>query len=147
MPFLQVTRFCASSFRNVSFLISSTTHSCHVFLPLPFSPSTTVALHAATQSSLFLCSTCPNHLNLPCRTTSNTHSIPNRLNNSSFVFLSFNVTPHIHLTIILSALSTYSRGTTDEKVVSELLCSSPKIEPFQKLTYFIASTNCIELCE
>src|SRR5260221_11543874 len=57
--FLQVIRFCASSFRNLSFLISSTTHSCHVFLPLPlpFSPSTTTSLHAATQSSLFLCST------------------------------------------------------------------------------------------
>src|SRR5260221_632199 len=65
-----------------------TTHSCHVFLPLPlpFSPSTTTSLHAATQSSLFLRSICPNHLNLPRRTTSNTHSIPNRPNNSSFVF-------------------------------------------------------------
>src|SRR5260221_623778 len=58
-----------------------------------------------TNHPLFLRSTCPNLLNLPCRTTSNTHSIPNRPNNSSFVFLSFNVTPHIHLTIILSALS------------------------------------------
>src|SRR6266536_936926 len=108
MPFLQVTRFCASSFRNLSFLISSTTHSCHVFLPLPFSLSTTISLYAATQSSLFLRSMCPNHLNLPRRTTSNTHSIPNRPNNSSFVFLSLNVTPHIHLTIILSALSPIS---------------------------------------
>src|SRR5260221_1935621 len=43
--------------------MSSTTHSCHVFLPLPltFSPSTTISLHAATQSSLFLRSMCPNH--------------------------------------------------------------------------------------
>src|SRR5260221_12168084 len=114
IPLLQVTRFCASSFRNLSFLISSTTHSCHVFLPLPlpFSPSTTISLHAATQSSLFLRSMCPNHLNLPCRTTSNTHSIPNRPHNSSFVFLSFNVTPHIHLTIILSALSNLRISST-----------------------------------
>src|SRR6266536_1190 len=94
--------------------MSSTTHSCHVFLPLPlpFSPSTAISLHAATQSSLFLRSTCPNHLNLPRRTTSNTHSIPNRLNNSSFVFLSFNVTPHIHLTIILSAFSNLRTSST-----------------------------------
>src|SRR5260221_5341569 len=61
IPLLQLSLFCASSCRNLSFLISSTTHSCHVFLPLPlpFSPSTTVSLHAATQSSLFLRSTCP----------------------------------------------------------------------------------------
>src|SRR5260221_7049272 len=69
-------------------------------------------LHAATQSSLFLRSACPNHLNLPRRTTSNTHSIPNRPNNSSFVFLSFNVTPLIHLTIILSALSNLRISST-----------------------------------
>src|SRR5260221_708835 len=88
--------------------------ACHVFLPLPlpFSSSTTISLHAATQSSLFLRSMCPNHLNLPRRTTSNTHSIPNRPNNSSFVFLSFNVTPHIHLTIILSALSNLRISST-----------------------------------
>src|SRR5260221_6060286 len=66
----------------------------------------------STQSSLFLRSMCPNHLNLPCRTTSNTHSTPNRPNNSSFVFLSFNVTPHIHLTIILSALSNLRISST-----------------------------------
>src|SRR6266536_3329715 len=85
---LQATRFCASSFCNLSLLISSTTHSYHVFLPLPlhFSPSTTISLHAATQLSLFLCSMCPNHLNLPRHMTSNTHSISNRPNNSSFVF-------------------------------------------------------------
>src|SRR5260221_13192502 len=77
-------------------------------LPLPFSP--------ATQSSLFLHSMCPNHLNLPSRTKSNTHSIPNRPNNSSFVLLSFNVTPHIHLTIILFALSSQNSERLRSKI-------------------------------
>src|SRR5260221_6924382 len=82
------------------------THAMFYCLCLyPFHPLPPYLCKRATQSSLFLRSTCPNHLNLPRRTTSNTHSIPNRPNNSSFVFLSFNVTPHIHLTIILSALS------------------------------------------
>src|SRR5260221_5134355 len=45
-------------------------------------------------------------------TTSNTHSIPNRPNNSSFVFLSFSVKRHIHLAIILSALSNVRISST-----------------------------------
>ena len=42
--------------------------------------------------------------NLPCLTTSATHWIPRRLHKSSQCFLSFKDTPHIHLTIIRSAL-------------------------------------------
>src|SRR5260221_14586455 len=55
---------------------------------------------------------CPSDLNLRRRTTSNTHSIPNSPNNSSFFFLSFNVTPHIHLTILLYALSNLRISST-----------------------------------
>ena len=57
-----------------SLSISSSTHSLQVFLPLPahLTPATTTFLHDDTQSSPLLRSTCPNHLNLPCLTTSAT---------------------------------------------------------------------------
>ena len=55
--------------------ISSFTHSLQVFLLLPahLTPATITFLQADTQS-LLLRSTCPNHLNLPCLTTSATLS-------------------------------------------------------------------------
>src|SRR5208282_3000373 len=89
--------------------ISSSTHYRHVFLglprPLPFTLSTTICLHAETQSSGCLRSTCPNHLSLPHLTTTETHSMSSRLNSSAFAFLSLSLTPHIHVIIILSVLS------------------------------------------
>ena len=82
-----------------------------VFLPLSthLAPATTTFLQADTQSSLFLCSTCPNHFNLSCLTTSATLSTPKRLYKSTLRFLSFSDTPHIHLTIIRSILSRLCR--------------------------------------
>ena len=53
--------------------------------------------------------TCPNHLNLPCLTTSATLCTPRRLYKSTLRFLSFSDTPHIHLTLIRSILSRLSR--------------------------------------
>ena len=90
-----------------SSFISSFTHSCQVFLPLPahLTPATTPFLQADTQSSPLLRSTCPNYLNLPHLTTFATLWIPKRLYKSSLRFLSFRDTPHIHLTIMRSALS------------------------------------------
>ena len=90
-----------------SLSVSSFTHSLHVFLSLPthLSPATTTFLQVDTQSSPFLRSTCPNHLNLPCLTTFATLWIPKRLYKTSLRFPSFRDTPHIHLTIIRSALS------------------------------------------
>ena len=88
--------------------VSSFTHSLQVFLPLPthFTPATTTFLQADTQSSPFLRSTCPipNHLNLPCLTTFAMLWKPKRLYKTSLLFLSFRDTPHIHLTIMCSAL-------------------------------------------
>src|SRR5258706_9136641 len=103
MPLLQATRFCASLLFNLNLFMSSCTHSCQVFLPLPLplTPSTTKLLHADTQSVGSLRSTCPYHLSLPRLTTSEIPSMPKRLNNSSLLFLSRSVTPHINLTIIL----------------------------------------------
>jgi hypothetical protein len=67
MPFLQTARSGASSCLYLNCLMSSVTHSFHVFLPLllPLSPETAKFLQADTQSSTSSRSTCPNHLNLP----------------------------------------------------------------------------------
>ena len=66
---------------KLSSSVSSFTHSLHVFLPRPtyLTPATTTFLQADTQSSPFLRSTCPNHLNLPCLTTFATLWMPQRL--------------------------------------------------------------------
>ena len=52
-----------------------------LLLPLPthLTPATTTFLQANTQSSPLLCSTCPNHLNLPRLATSATLWTPKRL--------------------------------------------------------------------
>src|SRR5664279_2645729 len=92
--------------------MSSATHSFQVFLPLPLFSSTSIFLHADTQSSVSLCSTCPNDLKLPWHTMSDTLTIPNLSRSSSLEFLSFSVTPHIHLIIILSALSIRCMSST-----------------------------------
>ena len=109
MPFLHTARSCVSSIQSFNFDMSSSTHSLHVFLglprPLPFILSTTIFLHADTQSSGCLRTTCPNHLSLPRLTTTETLSMSSRLNSSALAFLSLSLTPHIHLIIILSVLS------------------------------------------
>src|SRR5678815_2710611 len=82
-------------------------HSIQVFLlrPLSLVPSTFISLHAETQSFLSFRSTCPNHLNLPRLTKTDTGSIPNHDTISRLDFLSFKLTSHIILIILLSALS------------------------------------------
>src|SRR5208282_6762362 len=109
MPLLHTARSCVSSTLSFNFDMSSSTHSRHVFLglprPLPFTRSTTICLHADTQSSGCLRSTCPKHLSLPRLTTTETLSMSNRLNSSALAFLSLNLAPNIHLIIILSVLS------------------------------------------
>ena len=74
MTLLHIGQSCLSITLRFNFAMSSSTHSRHVFLglsrPLPFTLSTTICLHAATQSSGCLHSSCPNHLNLPCLTPS-----------------------------------------------------------------------------
>src|SRR6266516_1183291 len=99
--------FCASSFFSPIFFLSATTHSLHVFLPLPFfiPPITSTLLHLETQSLASLRSTCPNHLNLPRLTTLSTPSIPNPCLSYSLVLLSLRFTPDIHLTILFSVLT------------------------------------------
>src|SRR3989441_7158929 len=94
--------------------MSVVTHSIHVFLPLPFlvPPTTAKFLHLETQSSAFLRSTCPYHLNRPRLTTLSTLAIPNPCLGSSHILLSFRVTPDIHLTILFSVLRNLCISTT-----------------------------------
>src|SRR5881296_3945216 len=94
--------------------MSLVTHSIHVFLPLPFlvPPTTSKFLHLETQSSAFLHSTCPCHLNRPRLTTLSTLSIPKPCLSSSHVLLSFRVTPDIHLTILFFVLRSLCLSTT-----------------------------------
>ena len=84
--------------------MSSSTHSFQVFLflPLHLTPATSTFLQANTKSSTLVRSRCPNHLNLPCLTTSAT--LYTQDYKSTLHFLSFSDTPHIHLTIIRSRL-------------------------------------------
>src|SRR3989442_13217404 len=91
MKLLHSDLFCASSFLSPIFFMSVVTHSIHVFLPLPFlmPPITSNFLHLQTQSSAFLRSTCPYHLNRLRLTTLSTLSIPKPCLGSSHVLLSF----------------------------------------------------------
>ena len=101
MKFLQTSLNTTHSGCKPSTFMSSSIHFFQVFLflPLHLAPATSTFLQADTQSSPLLRSTCPNHLNLPHLTTSATLCTPRRLYKSTLRFLSFNDTPHIHLTI------------------------------------------------
>jgi len=74
---LHTARSRASSLVTPTLLMSSITHSSHVFLPLPrpLEPSTSIALHADTQLSSLIRSTCPNHLSLLLLTTTSEYTV------------------------------------------------------------------------
>src|SRR5664279_3966297 len=99
MPPLHTALYCAYSCFSINFFMSSATHSFQVFLPLPppLFPSTSIFLHADTH-----------HLYLYAPRVQTILISPSVLclsRSSSLEFLSFSVTPHIHLIIILCALS------------------------------------------
>jgi len=75
--------------------------SIHLFLCLPLlrCPRTSASKIFLTQSSSSRRCTCPNHLNLASRTLSVMHATPRMRRISSFIFLSLNVRPRIHLNI------------------------------------------------
>ena len=71
-------------------------------LPLGLAPSTSYSTHFFTQSLSSFRKTCPYHCNLFCCRTETISSNP-RLSLSSLLgTLSFSLTPHIHLTILIS---------------------------------------------
>ena len=108
---LHIFQNTAHSRCKPSTLMSSSTHSFHVFLflPLHIAPVTSTILQPNTHPSTFLRSRCPSHLNLPCLTTSATLCTSRRLYKSTQCFLYFSDTLHIHLTIIHSVLSRLCR--------------------------------------
>ena len=110
---LHLTRSSAQYLSKPRRSMSFFTHSFQVFLLLPFrlTPSTSKFRQADTQSLSHLRSRCPNHLSLPLLTTSATASTFKRLYNSLLDILFFSVTPHIHRTIIFSALSNLNRSS------------------------------------
>ena len=72
-------------------------------LPLGLGPWTSYSIHFFTQLSSSFFSTCPYQLSPFCCKTSAMSSIPSLSLSSLLGSLSFSLTPHIHLTILISA--------------------------------------------
>ena len=87
-------------------------------LPLSLERSTSYSIHFFTQSVSSFRSTCPYHRNLFCCSTciSIISSIPSLSVNSLLGTLSFTLTLHIHLTILISA-----RWSATSKIGSKLV--------------------------
>jgi len=81
------------------------TTSLHVLFGLPFGlkPSSSYYIHFFTQSVSSFCNACPCHHNLFCCGIKIISSIPSLSLNSLLGTLSFTLTLHIHLTILISA--------------------------------------------
>jgi len=81
------------------------TTSLHVLfgLPLGLEPSTSYSIHVFTQSVSSFRSTCPYDRNLFCCSINIISSLPSLGLNSLLGTLSFTLTLHIHLTILVSA--------------------------------------------
>ena len=96
----------ASSLLNPRTWQSLCTTSNHVLfgLPLGLELTTSYSIHFFTQSLSSFRNTCPYHRNLFCCSSDVMSTIPSLSLNSLFETLSFNYMPHIHLTILISAL-------------------------------------------
>jgi len=108
--FLHLLWSMVYSLFNPHALQSFSTISLQVFfgLPLGLAPSTSYSIHFFTQYLSSFRSTCPYHRNLFCCSTRIMSSNPSRLIlvsvNSLLGTLSCSLMPHIHLTILISAL-------------------------------------------
>ena len=103
---LHLLRSMTSSLFNPHALQSFSTISLQVFfgLPLGLAPSTSYSIHFFTQSLYSFRSTCPYHRNLFCCSTEIMSFNPSLYLNSLLGTLSCSFMPHIHLTILISAL-------------------------------------------
>jgi len=103
--FLHLQRSLASSLFSLCALQSSQTTSLQVLfgLPLGLGPSTSYSMHFFTQSSSSFRSTYSYQRSLFCCNTNAMSSIPSLSRNSLLGSQSFSLTPHIHLTILISA--------------------------------------------
>jgi len=72
-------------------------------LPLGLEPCTSYSIHFFTQSVSSFCNKCPYHHNLVCSSIKIISFIPSLFLNSLLGTLSFTLTLHIHLTILISA--------------------------------------------
>jgi len=104
--FFHLLRSMASSLFNLNAWQSFSTISVQVFfgLPLGLAPSTSYSIHFFTQSLPSFRSTCPYHHNLFCCSTEMMSSNPSLSVNPLLGTLSCSLTPHIHLTILISAV-------------------------------------------
>jgi len=102
-----VQQSIASSLFSLHAWQSFCTTSVHVLfgLPLGLEPCTSFSVHFFTQSLSSFCNTCPYHRNLFCCSTKIILSIPNlSLSLTSLLgTLSFTLTSHTHLTILISS--------------------------------------------
>jgi len=101
---LHLFRNCASFWDRCKLSVSFLTQSHQVFFgrPLCLFPSTFHVMQRLTQSLSSFYSTCPNHLNVFLLIMKLTGYHPKSSLSSSFFFLSFSLTPHIHLIILIS---------------------------------------------
>ena len=107
---LSQTSSLQSSFSLMSFFNTS----LHLFLGLPFTPSTSTCSVSILfiQHNSSILSTWPNHLNLFCHITSPMSSIASMLLTHSLLFLSLKLTPAIHLNILISLLCIFLISST-----------------------------------
>jgi len=105
ISFFHLPRSIASSLFKLRAWQSFCTTSFHILfgLPLGLEPYTSYSIHFFTQSVPSFRSTCPYHHNLFCCSINIISSIPSLSLNSLLGTLSFTLTLHIHLTILISA--------------------------------------------
>jgi len=105
ISFFHLPRSIASFLFKLHAWQSSCTTAFHVLfgLPIGLEPSTSYSIHCFTQSVSSFHSTCPYHRNLFCCSINIISSIPSLSLNSLLGTLSFTLTLHIHLTILMSA--------------------------------------------
>ena len=94
--------------------MSFLTQSHQVFFgnPLSLIPSTSHVIQRLTQSLSSFRSTCPNYLNLLFLIIKLTGSNPKSSLSSSLFFLSFSLTSHIHLIILISVRFIFNSCST-----------------------------------
>ena len=84
-------------------VLCSTSNHVLFGLPLGLETNASYSIHFFTQSLSYFCNTCPYHHNMFCSSTNIMSTIPSLFLNSLFEALSYNLTPHIHPTILISA--------------------------------------------
>ena len=107
ISFFHLLQSIASSLFKLRAWQSFCTTSFHVLfgLPLGLEPSTSYSIHLSTQSVSYFRNICPYHRNLFCCSIKIISSILSLSLNSLLGTLSFTLTLHIHLTILISAHS------------------------------------------